>query len=337
MEINAPRYVRLMRNLKHEGGGFTGLSGSLAWKATKLGAKACFLMGMIVLWNHMVWPDEEDELQETGRDQLHMILGRRADGSIITLRFQGALSDALNWFGMDNPVETASLAISGRKSAGDIAKDAVKAPFLKVFKGLRPEPKLGFEVLTGETLFPDPLRPRPIRDTAEHIMRTFALDRVYNRFALKPKIDGSWVTQFGRDIQNLVINDSSPGEQAYYSARKYVFEWMEKQGKERPPSLPSNKSNALYYYKQALVFSDFNAAERYLKKYQELGGKMHDIPSSIKRVHPLASLKLKDRSEFVKTLSPAQQETFKIALDWYKKHYVESGKEFMRQRTAIGQ
>jgi hypothetical protein len=334
LEINAPRYVRLMRNLNHEGGSAAGFSGAMVWKGSKLALKASFLMLMVMLWNHVIFPDEEDELQETGRDQLHVILGRRDDGSIITLRFQGALSDALSWFGMDNPWETASLALSGRKSAGDIVKEMAKAAPIKLFQGIRPEPKMLYEGLTGQSLYPDPTRPRPIRDTAEHIFRTFALDRVYNRAVLKPKVDGSWLTQLGRDIQHLVINDSDPGEQAYYTTRKYVFEWMEKQGKERPPSIPSNASNALYYYKQALKFSDFDAAERYLKKYQDLGGKMKDVATSVKRVHPLATLRVMDKYKFVSELSPEQKKTLDIALTWYKKHYIESTRNYMEYREA---
>lgn len=72
MEINTPRYVRLMRNLKHEGrdgeARLTALFGeNIAWKATKLGAKAAFLVLMVNLWNHKFFPDEEDELGEEQR------------------------------------------------------------------------------------------------------------------------------------------------------------------------------------------------------------------------------------------------------------------------------
>lgn len=57
-EINTPRYVRLFRNLKHEGGSMTGLAGTMAWKTTKLGLKAAALMALVALWNGAMFPDE---------------------------------------------------------------------------------------------------------------------------------------------------------------------------------------------------------------------------------------------------------------------------------------
>jgi len=328
LEINAPRYIRLFRNLKHEGGGGIGaMGGVLAWKTTKLAVKAAALMGMVILWNAAFFPDEEDELQEAGREQLHMILGRRADGSIITLRFQGALSDALSWFGMGNPVEQAKKVVSSTKGVGDLAKDVVSAAPLRLFQGFRPEPKLLYETLSGQSFFPDPLNPRPIRDTTEHILRTFSLDRIYNQASGKPKQGGTWTTQMYRDIQSLALTEADPGEQAYYTSRKYIFDWLDKQGKEKPVAMPTNRSNSLYYYKQALKFGDFDAAEKYLKKYQDMGGKLHDVQGSIRRVHPLASLRLADRYKFKASLSPEQQETLSIATAWYKKHYVDTYRE----------
>jgi N12 class adenine-specific DNA methylase len=328
LEINAPRYVRLFRNLKDEGGGSIGaMGGVLAWKTAKLAVKASALMGLVMLWNAAFFPDEEDELQETGREQLHMILGRRADGSIITIRFQGALSDALSWFGMGNPVEQAKKVVSGTKGVGDVAKDVVSAAPLKLFQGFRPEPKLLYETLSGQSFFPDPLHPRPIRDTAEHILRTFSLDRIYNQASGKPKQGGTWATQMYRDIQSLALNEADPGEQAYYTSRKYIFDWLDKQGKEKPVAMPTNRSNSLYYYKQALKFGDFDAAEKYLKKYKDMGGKLHDVQGSIRRVHPLASLRLADRYKFKASLSPEQQETLSVATAWYKKHYVDTYRE----------
>jgi hypothetical protein len=303
------------------------MGGVLAWKTTKLAVKASALMGLVMLWNAAFFPDEEDELQEAGREQLHMILGRRADGSIITLRFQGALSDALSWFGMGNPVEQAKKVVSGTKGAGDLAKEVVKAAPLKLFQGFRPEPKLLYETLSGQSFFPDPMHPRPIRDTTEHILRTFSLDRIYNQASGKPKQGGTWATQMYRDIQSLALNEADPGEQAYYTSRKYIFDWLDKQGKEKPVAMPTNRSNSLYYYKQALKFGDFDAAEKYLKKYRDMGGKLHDVQGSIRRVHPLASLRLADRYKFKASLSPEQQETLSVATAWYKKHYVDTYKE----------
>ena len=33
-----------------------------------------------------------------------------------------------------------------------------------------------------------------------------------------------------RDIQSLALNEADPGEQAYYTSRKYIFDWLEEHG-----------------------------------------------------------------------------------------------------------
>jgi N12 class adenine-specific DNA methylase len=341
MEINAPRYVRLFRNLKHEGaGGLAPAAGVMVWKGTKLAMKASILMAMVMLYNAVVWPDEEDELQELGREQLHLILGRRADGTIITLRFQGALSDALSWFGMSNPVEQVKKIAQGKKGAQDVAWDVVKAPGKRLFQAVRPDAKMVGEVLSGQSYYPDPMHPRPIRDTTEHILRTFSLDKIWNRIDIpgvkiaKPQRGGSWEDQLVKDISGLVLNETDPGEQAYYTARKDVMDWLSENGKEKPAALPTNKSNALYYYKQSLKFSDFDAAAKYLKRYQDLGGKLgHDVQGSIIRTHPLSSLSLLDRNKYVLSLTNKERETLEIAKTWYKKHYLATYIDQRKQAT----
>ena len=72
----------------------------LGKKTLLLTAKMSMLYAAVQLFNHLFWPDEEEELGEVGRRQLHLILGRQADGTVLSLRFQGALSDALSWFNL---------------------------------------------------------------------------------------------------------------------------------------------------------------------------------------------------------------------------------------------
>ncbi len=186
MEINMPRYVYLMRNLKAEDrhaeaasvrarmAGIIGkkvLMGSL-----KLALKANILMGAVLLWNVLRFPDEWEEIGEQGRRQLHLIVGRRDDGSIMTIRFQGALSDALSFFGLEDWPADIQDIFKGKASIQEKMAEVPKAAVTKTIQGIRPEPKLLFETLTKETTYPDPFNPRPIHDTIEHVLRTFSLD-----------------------------------------------------------------------------------------------------------------------------------------------------------------
>ena len=79
---------------------------------------------------------------------------------------------------------------------------------------------------------------------------------------------------------------------------------------------------------------DFEAAARYLAKYKEMGGKESNVSQSIKRAAPLASLKLADRYQFKQSLTAEQQQTLKVALDWYKVHYVGGRREEVERRAA---
>jgi hypothetical protein len=122
---------------------------------------------------------------------------------------------------------------------------------------------------------------------------------------------------FLSDIKSLLVYSSDPGEQAYYDTRKMVFDWLDKQDVERPSGKPTKRSNALYYYRQALKYGDFNAAERYLRKYYEMGGTSRTLRQSIKRAHPLASITPRKRFSFRQSLGPQEAQLLKQALTWY--------------------
>jgi hypothetical protein len=331
MEINLPRYVYLMRNLRSEdrhndaAAVRSRMAGILSKRvltgAGKLAIKANILMGAVLLYNLLAHRDEWEELGEAKRRQLHLIIGRSDDGEIQTIRFQGALSDALAFFGLEDwPADIADI-VGKRSTIQEKMAEAPKATVTKLIHGIRPEPKLLFESLTREQTYPDPFRPRPIRDTMQHILRTFSLDSVYRMATGKPGKGKNMAEHFLNDIKNLLFYESDPGEQAYYDARKMVFDWLGAQGIERPSGKPTNRSNALYYYRQALKYGDFEAAKRYLNKYYELGGTGRTMKQSIKRAHPMGSLPLKHRFKFRQSLTPEKQQTLKVALEWYDRVY----------------
>ncbi len=294
---------------------------NIAWKATKLGAKMAGFFVVVNLWNSTFFADEEDELGEEQRRQLHLILGRREDGTIRTLRIQGAFSDALSWFGAEDVVQDVKALAEGRKSAGDIAKDSVLATPIKIIHALRPDIKMAGEVIGGQAWYPDPFNPRPIRDKLEHVARSFSADQAYRWLAGKPKRGDSTGERIVNDLMALGFYSSDPGESAYYDTIKRVMDYRVKQGREVPQIVPTDKANALYYYKQGLKFGDLGAAEKYLRRYFELGGTEQGMHISIKRAHPLGALAEKDWRPFLATLSPEEMESFRLALKWYNETY----------------
>jgi hypothetical protein len=324
LEINAPRYYRMYRNLAVEGeprGRNLRMGAVLGKKTLLLTAKMSMLYAAVSLFNHLFWPDEEEELGEVGRRQLHLILGRRADGTVLSLRFQGALSDALSWFNLhDFPEDVRELA-TGKKTVYQWVGEAPLETVNKLVQGVRPDIKTPAEMMTGRQLFPEFWRPRPIRDKWEHAARLFSAEKLYQRVAGKPIRGDSVGARVMNDLVSLVVYSSDPGEAAYFDTRKMVGDFLEARNIEKPVVDPTERSSALYYYKQAIKFGDAEAAEKYLAKYKELGGKIKYLRISIDRAHPLARLPRKNRTQFFNTLSAKDRQTIKRATKWYALTY----------------
>jgi hypothetical protein len=330
MEVNAPRYVRLIRNVRHEGQGARKIGRALplvganvAWRGTKLAMKATAIYVLANLWNRTFFPDEDDELGEAQRRQLHIILGRRDDGSVVSLRFQGALSDALAWFGGEDIHKDVLDVIKKKATAGEKVKEALLAPVIKIIHGIRPDVKAGAELLSGMSYYPDPFNPRPIYDKLEHVTRLFSLNGAYAWLAGKPKRGDTTSERLLNDLMALGFYNSDPGESAYYDIRSKTFDYLDKIGMDRPSRTATDKGTALHYYKQGLKYGDLKAAEKYLGQYFKLGGTSTGITKSIKRVHPLGSLAKKKRRAFLATLSPEEKERYDLALRWYNNTYLK--------------
>jgi len=328
LEINAPRYYKLFRNLPLEGRGKKGAismaSMSFAKEGAALAFRASMLYGSIMLWNMIFFPDEERELGESGRRQLHIILppGRRGDGSIVTLRFQGALSDALEWIGMEDAPQDMKDLLTRKMSFYDLYKDAYQGFVNKFARGIRPDLKMALmELPTGKSTYPDIFKSRPIRDKLEHIARTFSLDIPYRWAAGKPLRGKATGGRLMQDIASIVSYRTDPGEMAYYDTRKLATDYLEDNNLSKPMVDPTTKSNALYYYKRALKFADLKAAEKYLKQYQDLGGTTKGLKISIKLAHPMSSVPIRHRKTFFGSLTKGDREKVKSAIKWYEQTY----------------
>lgn len=321
MEINAPRYLRLFQNLPHEGarGGRTRTAAMVgartAVKAGTLMAKAGLLYSMVQLWNHTFFPDEERELGEARRQQ-HIILGRNPEtDEIISLRFQGALSDAMSWVGAEDlPYDVADV-ITGKKTIAEKGVEAAEAFGNRIFGAIGPQFKLPLEVAIGKSTYPSVTRPRPIRDRAEHALRAVSLDVPHRALTGKP------MRGITDEVMRAVVYTTDPGEQAFFDTWKMVSDFKEKQGHERPSFSPSKKGNALYYYKKAIVYGDKKAQRKWLKEYQSLGGTSKGLKKSMGRSNPISILSLEDRKKFIMQLSETDKEIARRGMLWHRRIY----------------
>jgi hypothetical protein len=85
-----------------------------------------------------------------------------------------------------------------------------------------------------------------------------------------------------------------------------------------PDSTDAKRSNAMYYYKQALKLNDKKAAEKYLKEYMALGGTSKTKDASFEAMDPLQGMTKKVKSEFLKWISPEEKKTYEQAMQYYK-------------------
>jgi len=323
-EINSPRYYRLLANLAKENRkisksviGFKAARKvtKWGWRAGKLAIFANIVNAMIYTWNNTFFGDQEDALSKEYKRKGHLILGVREDGSAIYMTLNGALKESLEWFGKEDWIGDIQDIIGGEKTIGEDLMDTVKAPVKKLIAGARPEPKLIGEMLFGQSLYPDPFNPRAVRDRVEHASKTFSLDIIYRYLAGKP------TRGIGKDLTNIIAYDVDPGESAYWIIKQKTIDYQKEHGSERPTILPTEKSNNLYYYKQALKFGDTEAAEKYYKKYREGGGTSKSRRQSISKSKPLGAIARKDYGKFKATLTADERKILHEARLWYSKTY----------------
>lgn len=318
--INLERYANLIRNAAKEGGnpgGYGRKAAVGAYRGGKLAVKANLVgYGLTWLWNHLMFPEEEKELSDAERRQLHLILGRNDDGTIQTLRIQGSLSDLLSWVGLQDYPEDIRKMLEDKKTVGDMVKEAGEAAISKVANSAIPLPKAALEAAVGKSTFPSVIDPSPIRDSKRHLASTVGARWIYDQLNDIP------MPKSKKDsLMSLISYTSDPGEAAYMTSRELVYNWIEKQGKERGAGEPTARSNALYYHKQAKRYGDAAQAERWLEKYYALGGTPKGVKQSVERSEPLGPISKNDRQTFLDSLSTKDRQILDRAEAWYQSVY----------------
>ena len=317
MEINTKRYIWLFRNAWSQGIGATGRVGALV--SAGLVARMFVLYGLINLWNHLFAGEEEDELSATDRVRLHLNLGRDSEGNIRLIRFQGAMSDFLQWFGAEDAVAAMVEMEKGRAGLQDIAKAVVKGAPNKIVSGLTPLIKTPMELAAGVSFFPDVFNPRSITDRQRELFRLWSLEHEYDLIMGRPS------RGYLSSLEQTVTYKRDAGEIAYNRMKEMVIEYNRRErGLEGRPDFTSPRSQALRDYRIALRYRDYKASEEALAKLWELGATKDSIRRSIRRAHPLGALSQKWRRRFIATLTPKEKETLTRAQLWYRDTYIRS-------------
>lgn len=287
-----------------------------AYRTLQAGTMAMMYEAFITMYNKLVWPEEDRELAQNGRDQLHLILGRDREGNIITLRMQGAFSDVLGTFGLN--VSDVLAVYEGDRPVTDVPKETLKAASGKLVNSSLPIAKTIGESLVGYTLFPDPYEPRPLRDPREHLAGMAMPSWFYRKFVSDVP---QRVNSTADLVHTLITYSTDPAEASYFAARHLVSEFLKQDGREDVRWAPNAKSNAIYYHKQAIKYGDDELAEKWLQEYKRLGGTAEGYKQSIKSSHPLSGLNAAEKKAFANSLTPEEKEIVKRSIDWYNRIY----------------
>ena len=325
VEVNAPRYYRLLQNTKFEGN--SGVIGRVAGVGAKktavsvgmLGVRVMLMTGLVMLWNQIMFPDEDDELQKYGDDKLKLIVGRREDGSIITIKIQGAFSDVLSFFSLEDLPSDVKELSEGKSTAGKKLAESGNAFVNKFAQGAMPMTRATMELAMGKSLYPDVFNPKSIRDRGEHAARLVSMDKLYNYLTHKP------ARSYGKEVSGLLVYDNNPGEAAYYTMREKINEFLKDNDKDTPSTEPSDKSNALYYYKKSLKFGDDKGAQFWFDKYRELGGTAQGYKTSMKKGLLLNSVPKELRGKWLESLDSEDKEILDLGNRWYLETYIKVG------------
>lgn len=328
IEINAPRYWRLFRNLPVEGRRKASTRvGAVATKRAllALGFRAVMLYALVALWNRVMFPDEEREIRRRVR-RAHLILGRDPDtGEVRYIHIVGALGDALEWIGLEDLPEEVRELLAGTRSFWDVAADMPKAAVERLLLSWEPFSRTSFELATGRRLYPHIFEPGArlkmrapfIRDRVEYLTSIVSLDRLYRHVVGKPAR-----RSLGKDLLNQMLTlRVDPAEAAYWEIRDVAARWLEEQNIESAAAEPTRRANALYYYRQAVAWGDRAAERRWLKRYYLLGGTPEGLRASITRAHPLGAVPARYRGLFLDSLRGEDLRLYLLAERWWSRRY----------------
>lgn len=164
-EINLKRWPRMVMNAVQSRKGRGKLGVAMAGVATM---RVASIYAAYWAWNNLIASaflgddDIEDQLAPYDRANTKIILGKNPDGSVVIFRNVSTLGEFLEWFGINEIIEMSDKLKSGQKGQWDAMQAVGNGIAQKLLNGIRPDIKAGYEVITGQSLFPDPFHPRKV-------------------------------------------------------------------------------------------------------------------------------------------------------------------------------
>lgn len=326
-EINFKRYKRIAVNA-HEYAKINEILGKkmaaslrieLAGKAVlKLGSiylRVMLLTAALYAWNRLVKKDDDDKLPESVQNVPHLTLYTDEEtGNVVYYSRLGALTDLLEWFGLDTlPQDIQELGLE-RKTWKEQISDNATAPLNKIINSLSPFIKSPIELLSNQTYFPDFREPRHIRDGMYYIAQSLGLEQAYTKVMDLPlnPIKANM-------LMDVFVYVADPEQIAYYRIidLKRKFEKNVLNKAQTTVFSDDPKSEKLYYMKLAMKYGDLEKTERYLFEYFELGGTERGFERSITSMNPLYGLDEVEAEQFMNWLTTRERADLDTAVKFY--------------------
>ena len=353
-EVNFKRYIRFVQNAADSDqlAGAIGrkLGAKTVFTALKVGKyaiKATGLWTMLVLWNNLMFPDEEEELSEQERNTPHIIFGRDKNGEIISFNRLGTLGDFVEWFGLDAAPANVAAYLKNRKTIKEISIEMLQSPVNKFAQGINPIIKAAPEFMDRKSWFPDVFNRYTIRDRGVHLARSLGLENEYKAVTGKPS------KKYAETLKNLAIYTTNPGQVAY--SKNYTTKNKFLKKKKIVGYFQTDKGDAIYNYKTAIRYKDAKAAAKYYLDYYilmkianpELSDKdfeklvAKDMSKALVNMHPMSGLSRKKGVDllYIAQLNFEEKLVLAKAINYYeetllrtadKKFAIEMNKEMAK-------
>lgn len=305
MEVQFKRYPNLIANAVRGARDTKG-------RSLLLFPRMALLWGLVNLKNMLDYPDEYEELKDIERTRLELITGRNEDGSIRTIRLQGATSDFFDYFGFTDAIQGIDMINRGQMTYKEMLTEVSLAGTKKVINGLTPVMKLPAELLSNRKFFPDPFDARPIQDKTRHMLKTFSLENEYDWLTGRPN------PGYAESWKGTIFYKRNVPQINYYDIKDLTNRYLEKQGREIDGYMTTAKSRVMKMYKMALRYDDKRALKKVKPLMEKHGITEKYIKNNLKNLNPLGGLKSKkDKSDFYQTLNAKDVKRLENAMKFY--------------------
>lgn len=273
--------------------------------------------------------EAEEDLPKNIKQNTHVTLGKNKEGEIKYFSRIGTLDDALEWFGLEAPMEywddVMNKGVPIKQVMKKWAKQAAGNWANNFVNGAEPFVKIAGETITRRKLYPDVLNPSTIRNRIEHLLSPFPeLQEAYNRLIVKKPQPHKFLSH--KTLTDLFFKRVDEHSAAFSDVWSEKIKFKKRIGKATEGFMLSETGKALYNMKLALRYRDVHGFQFWAKEYVNRGGKEKNIQRSIDRMSPLDGLTKDEQKLFVGGMDSYTRNKFIKAMIFYED--MRTGKVF---------